>query len=160
MVKSILYILIFYSFLSCNSKRVSCNYINNQLELNLLFKSIDTNCIYIKKKIINVNDENSKFIENENNLIKEKMPCFRFTYKGKIEFYYDLTSYEKFKKPIIGSYRFYNDTIEVCREYYSVQSGKYIESSVFIIKDSTIEEKKFPIDNGITTIYEKKISNR
>lgn len=155
MVSKIFYLLIFGFFISCNSKRELCLSKTNIIDIQLFNKYIDTNCIYIKKYKIDINDENSLFIKESNALIKETKPCIRFLRNGKFEYYNDLNSFN-LRKPVYGNYKFRNDTIEVCREYYSPQSGYYFGTSIFVIKDSIIEERNFPIENGITTIYEKK----
>lgn len=117
---------------------------------------IDINCIYIKKCKIDNNDDKSNFIKNENMLMLQLKPCIKFYSAGKLKYYHNLNSFENFGKPSIGYFRIYNNTIEACREYYSPQSGYYFGTSIFIIKDSIIEERSFPIKNGITTIYEKR----
>ncbi|WP_396178414.1 hypothetical protein [Flavobacterium sp.] len=155
MVNKALLILFFFYFVSCNSRKQLCFENVNHIDTNFAISSIDTNCIYIQKYISNVNEVNSKFIKQENKLINENKPVIKFKNNGKIEFYYNKISFDEFKRPLYGNYRFYNDTIKVCREYYSAQSGTYYGISIFILKDSVLEEKSFPFDNGLLITYEK-----
>ena len=155
MVNKIFYIIIFGIFISCNSRRELCFSKKNIIDIQLFNKYIDTNCIYIKKYHVDINDGNSLFIQTSNALLKEIKPCIRFLSNGKFEYYYDITSYN-LRKPIYGNYKFRNDTIEACRAYYSAQSGRHFGTVIFILKDSIIEERAFSVDNGTRVIYQKK----
>lgn len=127
----------------------------NKFNEDLFNKLTDTNCFFIKNKIIDINNNKNKFIENENILLEKNKPVIKFFRNGEILFFDNLNSFNKLENPIKGIFRVYNDTIEVMREYYSVQAGKFHESSFFIFEDSIIVEKNFPKDNGINVIYKK-----
>lgn len=155
MVNRYMLFVIFNVLFSCKSKTELCFKKNINFDNKLFNVLIDTNFIYIKQYVTDVNDAKSKFIENENILIKNKKPCIVFSGNGKYKYFYDFNSFENSRKTIIGKYRFSNDTIFTCREYYSAQAGKYFGNSIMIVKDSIIEEKSFPTDNGIISSYIK-----
>jgi hypothetical protein len=155
MVNRFFYIFILVFILSCTSKKKLCFNKAHNFNKELFAKLIDTNCFYIKKYKIDINDESSLYIQESNALLKKIKPFIRFLSNGKFEYYYDINSFN-LRKPIYGNYKFRNDTIEACREYYSAQSGRYYSTTFFIFKDSIIEEIAFSVDNGTRTIYQKK----
>lgn len=155
MVNRLILFTIIIFITACKSRTELCFNNDNNFN-NVLFSSfIDTNCVYVQQNIKDVNNAKSKFILEENILIENKKPCITFSGNGHYKYYYDFNSFENSRKTIIGKYRFSNDTIFTCREYYSAQAGKYFGNSIMIVKDSIIEEKSFPTDNGIISSYIK-----
>jgi len=148
------YIVVLLLILSCNTKKTYCNDEINKFNKILFNRMIDTNALYILEYIADSNKgPSNKFIESENDLIKKIRPCIKFHDNGNFIFHQEYLSYKNKQKPTFGKYKFYNDTIETCREYYSVQSGKYYGKSIITLKDSLLVESN--INNSIIKIYSK-----
>ena len=139
---------------SCTSKKESCLGASHNIDKERVSVLIDTGCVYIQKYLVDLGGSDSSFLEQENIFIRKARPGIRFFGNGRFAYYN-----EYLKNPSYGTYKFYNDTIEVCREYYSVQSGKHFSTSIFIFQDSIIVEKGYPIDKRAIKIYSRECNN-
>jgi len=154
-------ILLIFTFMllgvvSCNSRKDLCFKSDSKKNFDLSTLNIDTNAVYVKEYIVDKVDNNeSLFIKETNSLLKETKPCIKFYSNGKFAFYQELKAFEELKKPTYGVYFVSNDTLFLCRKHYSVQSGNYYDSSVFIVKDSMLIE----INDNNNSFYKKMMFN-
>ena len=150
------YIIIFvcftHLFFSCKTTEKVCfkskSDWNYQIE-----KILDTTKLYVETELISkVRDTSDIFLKNENKLIKKNRPAIKFYGNGKFDYFTQTDSPDYSKMAIHGQYRIYNNTIQICRQYWSAQSGKYYGSEIFIINSEGILQT---ISEDIISVYKK-----
>ena len=156
MRKFLTYLIIFFCFshliFSCKTAEKVCfksksNW-NYQIE-----KILDTTKLYVETELISkVRDSNDLFLKNENKLIKKNRPAIKFYGNGKFDYFTQTDSPDYSKMAIHGQYRIYNNTIQICRQYWSAQSGKYYGSEIFIINSEGILQT---VSEDIISVYKK-----
>jgi len=127
--------------ISCKSVEKTC--FNNKLGWKYnIEKLLDTSRVYIAVDIVDQKkDTNDLFIKNERLLIKKVKPGIKFYSNGKFAYFTETTSINYTEKAIYGQYRVYNDTIQICRQYWSAQAGKRYASKFLIINDKGFIQK-------------------
>jgi len=112
---------------------------------------LDTSQVYIKVHIDGERDPNDLFLKQTEEFIKKNKPGIIFYSNGKFSYFTETISSDYTKRAIHGLYRVYNDTIQICRQYNSPQSGTWNGSSILIVN-----KKGFTIRNAdLVTYYEK-----
>ena len=114
---------------------------------------LDTTQLYIKTELVSkVRDTSDLFLKNEKQLIKKIKPAIKFYKNGKFE-YFTLTDITNQNYTAIqGEYIIYNDTIKICRQYWSAQTGKYYESELLIINSQGVLQT---VSDDIISIFKK-----
>ncbi len=139
--------------ISCKSVEKIC--FNNKLGWNHnIERLLDTSRVYIEVDIVDQKkDTNDLFIKNSRLHIKKFKPGIKFYRNGKFAYFTETTSVKYTEKAIYGQYRVYNDTIRLCRQYWSAQAGKYYASNFLIINDKGYIQKE---SGDVVVYFEKK----
>ena len=156
MIKPITYIIIFsfVSFLIFSCKSIEKGCFKNKSGWNYnIEKFVDTTKLYVKIDMIdqekNVSD---LFLKQEKLHITKSKPAIKFYGNGKYAYLTETISPNYMKRAVYGEYRIYNDTIHICREYWSAQSGKSNGAELMIVNKQGLLQS---VSKGLVKIYEK-----
>lgn len=156
MMKCITYFIIFTCFIglifSCKSVEKLCFKSSSNWDYKI-DRLLDTTQLYLKTELVSkVQDTGDLFLKNEKQRIKKSKPAIKFYENGKFEYFTQTDNTNQNYKVIQGEYRIYNDTIKICREYWSAQAGKYYDSELLIINSQGILQT---VSEDIIFIFKK-----
>ena len=142
--------------ISCSFKKESCFKEQEYRAHKANFKLLDTNCVYVFKLAVSGSYLDLRFIESTNDFLKDSNQGYRFFANNKFAYYYGNDSVS-LTNPVIGFYISHNDTIQICRKFYSPQVGNFKGKSLLIIKDSTLIDE---VGDNSKYIYVKTTLNK
>lgn len=137
---------------SCQSVEKLCFRSNSNWDYKI-DRILDINQLYLKTEIISkVRNTSDLFLKNENQLIKKFKPAIKFYGNGKFEYLMQTDITSQNYTGIHEEYRIYNDTIKICRQYWSAQTGKYYDSELLIINSQGVLQT---VSDDIISIFKK-----